>query len=323
MSQTRYRLTKKGKTVVIASTFALIAGLMWVASIIHTQEMEGATLSISSMTPSVFPSNTSRKIAHEIFDPDGTPPIEKELPATKLSHVDTDAEEDYSLSLLAEQKRSAQIFRRNPEAGKQVALTFDDGPYPVWTAEYLKVLEEYHVLATFFLVGIRAEKYPQLVKKIVAKQCEVGSHSYQHAQLTLKNQQALTEDFQKTITAFKKAGQEISLFRPPYGVYDRVVLDTAETFGQIGIGWNVDPQDWNTKQVDLIVSRILSRVTPGSIILLHEGRKSTWKALPKILSGLEQKGYQLVTVSQFNSAPAVKQFLHTEVSAIERENIGY
>ncbi|ATW26536.1 polysaccharide deacetylase family protein [Candidatus Formimonas warabiya] len=310
--------------MVIASTFALIAGFMWAAAVIHTQKMEGSIPSDSSITPLVFPSNTSGQSSPEISAPDGTPPGKKELPAPKLSQANTDAGEDYSISLLAEQKRSAQIFRENPEAGKQVALTFDDGPYAIWTAEYLKVLEEYHVPATFFLVGTRAEKFPQLVKKIAAKQCEIGSHSYQHAQLTLKNQQALEKDFQRTIAAFKKAGQEIFLFRPPYGAYNRAVLDTAETFGQIGIGWNVDPQDWNTKQADLIVSRILSRVTPGAIILLHEGRKSTWKALPKIISGLEQKGYQLVTVSQLISgAPAVEQFSQTEVAAREQEKTGY
>lgn len=191
----------------------------------------------------------------------------------------------------------ATVFRGNPQAGKIVAITFDDGPYAVWTAEYLKVLEEYQVPAAFFLVGTRVERYPEIARKIAEKGFDLGSHSYRHGRLTLVKQEILDEDFRKTIAALSMSG-EVKYFRPPYGDCNQSVMETAKKYGLKTIGWNVDPRDWETEDSDKVIQRVLSHATDGSIILLHEGRKSTLAALPKIITGLQDKGFQLVTISE-------------------------
>lgn len=189
------------------------------------------------------------------------------------------------------------FFRGNPQAGKKVALTFDDGPYAGWTAEYLKVLEDYQVPAVFFVVGTRVEQYPEIARKIVEHGFDLGSHSYRHAKLTLIKPEVLQEDFRKTEAALSVADQ-VKFFRPPYGAYNPLVTDTAKSFGLKTIGWNVDPRDWDTEDADKVVQRVLAQATDGSIILLHEGRKSTLAALPDIITGLQDKGFELVSVSE-------------------------
>lgn len=108
---------------------------------------------------------------------------------------------------------TASIFRGNPHAGKKVALTFDDGPYPIWTAEYLKVLSEYEVPAVFFLVGTRVEKYREIANKINNMGFELGSHSYRHGRLTLAKPEVVDEDFRKTIATISVTG-DVKYFRP-------------------------------------------------------------------------------------------------------------
>jgi peptidoglycan/xylan/chitin deacetylase (PgdA/CDA1 family) len=191
---------------------------------------------------------------------------------------------------------SAPVFRGNPLAGKKVAITFDDGPYAIWTEEYLQVLEEYEVPAAFFLVGTRVERYPEIARKIAEKGFDLGGHSYSHGRLTLVKQEMLDEDFQKTIAALNKAGA-VNMFRPPYGEYNRPVTDTAVKYGLTTIGWNVDPRDWETKDQEKIIQHVLTHAKDGSIILLHEGRESTLAALPQIITGLRDMGYQLVRVA--------------------------
>jgi len=191
---------------------------------------------------------------------------------------------------------SAPVFRGNSLAGKKVAITFDDGPYAIWTAKYLQVLEEYDVPAAFFLVGSRVERYPAIARKIAEKGFDLGGHSYSHGRLTLMKQEMLDEDFQKTLAALNMAG-EVNMFRPPYGDYNRLVTDTAVKHGLTTIGWNVDPRDWETNDREKIIQHVLTHVKDGSIILLHEGRESTLAALPQIITGLRDMGYQLVRVA--------------------------
>ncbi|MDD2497985.1 MAG: polysaccharide deacetylase family protein [Desulfitobacteriaceae bacterium] len=191
------------------------------------------------------------------------------------------------------------VFHGNSEQGKKVALTFDDGPYPTWTAEYLKVLQEYQAIATFFLVGKRVEWYPDLAQKIIAHGCEIGSHSYEHGRLTEFLEEEVQKDFQKTVDVIKKVtGQELGLFRPPYGAYNNLVVDVAQSFGQTPVNWNVDPRDWDTNDAQAVANRVISKVTDGAVVVMHEGRESTLKAIPIIIDGLRTRGFELVAVSE-------------------------
>lgn len=196
-----------------------------------------------------------------------------------------------------------RMVRSNPRAGKQIAITFDDGPYGQWTEQYINVLKANNAKATFFLVGKQVEKYPGLARKIEDAGFEVGAHSYSHAKLTRENDQAINKDFQRETQLIKtETGTDIKLFRPPYGMDNDKVEQIAHTHGEQTVCWNIDPRDWQKKSPAQITKHILTHAADGCIIILHEGKQNTAAALPGIIKGLQQKGYTLVTVSELLQA---------------------
>jgi len=198
-----------------------------------------------------------------------------------------------------EDKSKLTVIRGNPKAGKRVALTFDDGPYDGWTQKYMDVLESYGVKATFFLVGSRAEKFSAIVEDIAQRGFAIGGHSYSHSVMKNKSRGEIQEDFKKTLEVIQSiTGKKIKLFRPPYGAYNEKLLEIAHSFDQITVTWNVDPQDWAGGSAVEVSRKVLATVADGSIILLHEGRENTWTALPMIIEGLWEKGYEVVSLSE-------------------------
>lgn len=199
-----------------------------------------------------------------------------------------------------------QVVRHGAAAPRQVALTFDDGPYPRWTERYLAVLRAQDTPATFFLVGQRARRYPEETQAIAAAGHEVGSHSASHTRLAGRPNEEIARDLYRTARDLQQlAGREVRLFRPPYGDYTEAVVEVARALGQATVTWEVDPRDWENPPAEKIAARVLDRVRPGSIVILHEGRANTLAALPEIIRALRERGYALVTVSQLLLAPAV------------------
>jgi peptidoglycan/xylan/chitin deacetylase (PgdA/CDA1 family) len=212
-----------------------------------------------------------------------------------------EARTDRALRLAAfpRQQFSAERLGGNPRAGKRIALTFDDGPVPGWTEKYLEVLREKRVPATFFFVGRSAAEEVQLVRKVAADGHEIGAHSYSHRKLTLLTKPQLEEDFWAAGTAlYEITKHPIAYFRPPYGASNANVLKTARELGQTVILWNIDPRDWEAPNAETIINHVLTRVRPGAIVLLHEGKPVTYEALPALIDKLRAKGYEFVTVSQ-------------------------
>jgi peptidoglycan/xylan/chitin deacetylase (PgdA/CDA1 family) len=196
-------------------------------------------------------------------------------------------------------KATPVVIRGNPNAGKKVAITFDDGPYKDMTEKYISVLEAHGARATFFIVGKRAQAFPEPAQSLVERGFEIGGHSYGHSNIKKKTKQAMDDDFKRNTEAIENVtGVKVSLFRPPYGAYNNTLLQTAVEFSQQTVNWNVDPKDWSGIKSDEIVQRVLSNSENGSIILLHEGRHNTLQALPHIIEGLKERGYELVTVSE-------------------------
>jgi polysaccharide deacetylase family sporulation protein PdaB len=193
------------------------------------------------------------------------------------------------------------VFTANPRASKKIALTFDDGPHPVWTEKYLHTLETFQVPATFFLVGSRIEKYPHLAAMIVKQGHEVGNHAYSHCPMDLLQGKQQKKELELTTRLLMKTtGKTVYLFRPPYGRYDDNLIAAASEINQYVITWNNDPKDWQNPGAHEIVNRVMKQVKGGSIILLHEGKKNTWEALPLLIQQLRSQGYELVTVSSLN-----------------------
>ena len=205
--------------------------------------------------------------------------------------------------------RNGSIYQ-NKDAKKMVALTFDDGPYTNMTEKYLAILEQYDAKATFFVLGQYVLTKPDSAKHIVASGNEIASHTWYHHNMPKLKAADIQEDFRKTEAAFEQVlGFQPNLFRAPYGSINQTVRDVAKSYGQQSVMWSIDPQDWKVKDSEQIAYHILNRVQDGDIILLHENKKATLEALPLLLSGLQKKGYEVVTVSEliYQSSVEVNQ----------------
>jgi polysaccharide deacetylase family sporulation protein PdaB len=198
----------------------------------------------------------------------------------------------------------SKVFFHASTKEKEVALTFDDGPDDKYTPRVLDILKNYHIHATFFLVGEHAEKYPQMVKRIAQEGHEIGNHTWDHSDLTKLSKEQITQEVTKTDDVINKAADITpKLFRAPYGAVNKDVLAISETSGHQTIGWSVDTLDWDGKTVSEILHNVDKETGPGGIILMHSaGGKGghlehTVEALPTLIHNLEQKGYRFVQVS--------------------------
>jgi peptidoglycan-N-acetylglucosamine deacetylase len=187
-------------------------------------------------------------------------------------------------------------------AERYVALTFDAGPSPDYTAPILTTLEGTHTPATFFVVGTNVHLYPALVQREAGDGFALGIHTWDHPDMTKLSPQQREWELAATAQAIHDVlGAEYCLpfWRPPFGAYDDAVLTQARSLGLSTVTWDVDPQDWSAPGVKVIVDRVLSAVHPGAIILLHDGyrfRSQTAQALPLIIKGLKRRGYVPVTL---------------------------
>jgi peptidoglycan-N-acetylglucosamine deacetylase len=184
-----------------------------------------------------------------------------------------------------------------------VALTFDDGPWPQDTGAIVAILRRYHVPATFFEVGYLAERYPGIVRKVARAGFPIGNHSYDHPvdpALAALPEPKITQELAKTNDALAALDVHPTLFRPPGGSYDDFVMQEARRLGMRVVMWSVDPQDWRSGITAKQVTRsVLKHVEAGSIVLLHDGggdAAHTIKALPKIIRGIRHKGLGFTVV---------------------------
>ena len=179
---------------------------------------------------------------------------------------------------------------------KQVAITFDDGPDPVYTPELLSGLKERNVKATFFLLGQQVEQYPEIVKQMYEDGHEIGCHSYQHVDFSKLSEQDACEQIRKTCDLiYEITGERPSYVRPPYGAW-LSCLD--EDFCMIPVLWNVDPLDWATKDAALVSDRVLENTEEYDIILMHDASQSSIQAALQVIDVMEADGYEFVTVEE-------------------------
>jgi polysaccharide deacetylase family sporulation protein PdaB len=188
---------------------------------------------------------------------------------------------------------------RGDAAKKQIAITFDDGPHPVYTPDLLDILKRYQAKATFFLVGEMAEKYPYLVQAELAAGHSIGNHTYHHVNLTKIPEEYVATEIKACGEVLRSiTGQAPHLFRPPGGDYTPSVAEAAEVLGYTMVLWTDDPGDYASPGQKVIETRVLSRVSNGGIVLIHDGVQQTVDVLPQILSFLKKRGYQFVTINE-------------------------
>jgi peptidoglycan/xylan/chitin deacetylase (PgdA/CDA1 family) len=189
-----------------------------------------------------------------------------------------------------------KVYRSIPNAGRRVALSFDDCNDPKAWSRMLHVLAQHHVTATFFCLGIRVREYPTLARRTVAHGHSIGSHGWDHKDLATLSYSGVRSRLVKDEHAWWSVARNTPApyFRPPYGSYDRTVLKAAGSAGYARtILWDVDPSDYLQPGASVIARRVVSAAHPGSIIVMHN-QLQTVQAIPAILRGLRRKHLQPV-----------------------------
>jgi peptidoglycan-N-acetylglucosamine deacetylase len=193
-----------------------------------------------------------------------------------------------------------------PTQAKTIALTYDDGPNPPYTHQLLDVLNRHQVKATFFVLGKQIEQYPDTIRSMISQGHELGNHSYSHPYMTWKKPAFLQSEIIKTDRLLRSHGVEGEiLFRAPFGLKFLVLPYILNKLNKTNVLWNIDPQDFATSDPNEIVDRIMSKLTPGSIVLLHDAlddlkgdRSGTIAATEILIQKLHAQGYQFKTVSE-------------------------
>jgi peptidoglycan-N-acetylglucosamine deacetylase len=196
---------------------------------------------------------------------------------------------------------------------REVALTFDDGPGP-YTAEVVRTLKQLHAPATFFQVG-GTEHYFTDAEEVTRREplVTVGVHTLDHKRMDRLSRADQAAQIDRDTAILTAAGNPApTLFRPPYGAYDQTTLDLLRERNMTMVLWSVDSKDYERPGVDAIVTRVLDDVRPGAIVLLHDAggdRSQTIEALPRIVLGLRQRHYRLVSVPRLlrDAPPPVAQ----------------
>ncbi len=182
------------------------------------------------------------------------------------------------------------------EDSRKIAITFDDGPHPYYTEQLLDGLKERGVKATFFVTGMHAEQYPDVIRRMNDEGHLIGNHTYSHMQLSSSNSDVFKEELIRTNDAIEQlTGQEVQYVRPPYGTWDKKFEKELNMFPVL---WTVDPLDWCSDNVAGIVQKVTSKVKENSIILMHDEYKSTVTAALQVIDELMEEGYEFVTVDE-------------------------
>lgn len=205
------------------------------------------------------------------------------------------------------------FYRQGAGNEKKVALTFDDGPDSVYTPQILDILRDYKVKGTFFLIGNRADLFPEVVQRMVKEGHIIGNHSMTHPNIIKLNKEQTAKEIKECEDVLRSlTGYRTALFRSPYGSLNpEKVREIAQMKVKI-IAWNVDSLDWKSLTAEQVKYNILENAREGSIILQHasgskeENLTGSVAALKDVIEVLKKEGYQFVTVPELLDIPYKK-----------------
>ncbi len=203
------------------------------------------------------------------------------------------------------QKYKSNFILSGPPHKREIALTFDDAPDTYFTPQVLDALKKMNVKATFFIVGNRAEKHPEIVRRMVREGHAIGNHSYNHANFNKLSDAAFRAQIKKTDEILEKLiGYRPVIVRPPYGNVTEGQIKWLISQKKKIINWNVDSLDWKNLTAEQVSTNVLSGIRPGSIVLQHsaggkgEDLTGTVQAIPTIIKKLRADGVRFVTVPE-------------------------
>jgi len=188
------------------------------------------------------------------------------------------------------------VLRRGPLTSKRIALTFDDGPDDM-TPQYLELLDDLGVPATFFVNGNQAAAHPELVREYLKRGHQVANHGYDHTRFTKLSRRALLDQLERTEHAIGGQMTGRAWVRPPHGSINAQSLLALRTAGYVVALWSVDSCDFDIRDSQLLAEKCSPAVvSAGDVLLFHEGQPWTLDALPRIVAALHASGLECVTM---------------------------
>lgn len=196
---------------------------------------------------------------------------------------------------------SAWAKEENAEKAPQIALTFDDGPHPVYTEQILDGLKERGVTATFFVLGENIVGNEAIVERMYQEGHLIGNHTYSHLKLDCMDHQCAVKEIQDTSRLVKQiTGSGTEFVRPPFGIWSK---ELEYDVNMIPVMWTIDTLDWTTKNVSETVRKVLEQAEDQSIILFHDYYESSVKAALCAVDELISRGFEFVTVEEIILVP--------------------
>ena len=194
------------------------------------------------------------------------------------------------------------IYYKKENSYMKIALTFDDGPHPRYTAQILDVLDQYNIKATFFVVGVNAHYYSDTLESVIKRGHEIGNHTYTHPHVSCLNTSTLTQEVERCeSTIYGITDYKTKLFRPPEGMIDADVRTVLRNLDYKVILWDIDTRDWAHESPENICENVVSSITSGDIILMHDyvsHNSPTVEAIKLFIPILIEKGYKFVVISE-------------------------
>lgn len=203
-------------------------------------------------------------------------------------------------SLLRWQYHLPVLFRSPQKHDNRVAITFDDGPDPVFTPQVLRLLADHGAKATFFCIGKRVQAHPGIVKDIIGQGHTLGNHSFSHSNtFGFKSTWAVVTELQETErTVQEQTGLRMRLFRPPFGVTNPPIARAVAAQDLVCVGWSIRSLDTTWRSADQVWKRILRRLKGGETILLHDTGEKGVEVLERLLVFLRANNLSAVPVDQ-------------------------
>ncbi len=204
--------------------------------------------------------------------------------------------------------REGTIYKVNTDQ-KKVALTFDDGPSPIWTPQILHALKEKNVKATFFMIGYHVQKYPDIARQVARDGHTIANHGYAHSVILYYKPAEIEEEIKYTEEVIRNiTGKTTRFFRPPKAWLRPSIKEKIISMGYNVILWSLNSKDWVCFNHRYIVSRLVKRIRAGDIILFHDSgniysteggvRRQTVKAIPLLIDTLRKKGFEFVSIDE-------------------------
>jgi peptidoglycan-N-acetylglucosamine deacetylase len=209
------------------------------------------------------------------------------------------------------------VVSRGCTGKNMVALTFDDGPEPAATSKILKLLEKYNAPATFFVIGEKAQRHPELMRDILARGHDVGNHSFRHdVLLMLRFRKTIAAEIRMAQQALNACGIKPLVFRPPVGITNPLLGSILKKYGLLCVNFSCRGFDAGNRRIKGLAERILNKVQPDDIILLHDcmphgdGSVDMWlQEIEAILAGLAKKNLAPVPLEQLIGRPVCSRLV--------------